>query len=90
MRPSEVPGWELVSLADHDPPADAERVDVIALDEALVRLAAFDGQQSRVVELRYFGGLTIEETAEVMGISPATVVREWTIARAWLRAELNK
>jgi RNA polymerase sigma factor (TIGR02999 family) len=83
-------GWELVSLADHDPPADAEHVDVIALDEALLRLAAFDGQQSRVVELRYFGGLTIEETAEVMGISPATVVREWTIARAWLRGELTK
>jgi RNA polymerase sigma factor (TIGR02999 family) len=83
-------GWELVSLADHDPPADAERVDVIALDEALVRLATFDGQQSRVVELRYFGGLTIEETAEVMRISPATVVREWTIARAWLRGELTK
>jgi RNA polymerase sigma factor (TIGR02999 family) len=83
-------GWELVPLADHDPPAVAGRVDVIALDEALLRLAAFDNQQSRVVELRYFGGLTIDETAEVMRISPATVVREWTIARAWLRAELTK
>jgi RNA polymerase sigma factor (TIGR02999 family) len=83
-------GWELVSLADHDaanPPASA---DIIALDEALQRLSAFDAHQSRIVELRYFGGLTIDETAEVMNISPATVVREWTIARAWLRAELTK
>jgi len=65
-------------------------VNLLALDEALDRLAAFDPQQARIVELRYFGGLTIEETAEVLNISPATVVRDWTIAKAWLRAELTR
>lgn len=82
--------WTLVPLADQEPAAVAANVDVIALDEALQRLSAFAAQQSRIVELRYFGGLTIDETAEVMKISPATVVREWTTARAWLRAELTK
>jgi DNA-directed RNA polymerase specialized sigma subunit len=52
-------------------------------------LAEFDARKERIVELRYFGGLTIEEAAEVVGISKATVVREWTIAQAWLRAELS-
>ena len=65
-------------------------IDVLALDEALTRLAAFDRQQSRVVELRFFGGLTMEETAEVLKISPATVGREWTLAKAWLYAELRR
>lgn len=65
-------------------------IDVLALDEALTRLAAIDPQQSRVVELRYFGGLTMEETAEVMQISPATVGREWRMAKAWLFAELSR
>lgn len=64
-------------------------VDVLALHESLERLAKFDPQQERIVELRYFGGLTIEEAAEVVGISEATVVREWTIAKAWLRADLS-
>ena len=64
-------------------------VDLLALDQALTRLAAIDPQQSRVVELRFFGGLTIEETAAVMNISPATVGREWTSAKAWLYAELR-
>jgi RNA polymerase sigma factor (TIGR02999 family) len=81
-------GWDLVPLANHEPLAPS--VEVSALDEALQRLAVFDRQQARIVELRYFGGLTIDETAEVMKISPATVVREWTVARAWLRAELTK
>ena len=57
---------------------------LIDLDTALAELAEFDPDQARLVELRYFGGLTIEETAEVMGVSPATVKREWSIARAWL------
>jgi RNA polymerase sigma-70 factor (ECF subfamily) len=57
---------------------------LIDLDTALAELAEFDPDQARLVELRYFGGLTIEETAEVLGISPATVKREWSIARAWL------
>jgi RNA polymerase sigma factor (TIGR02999 family) len=62
---------------------------LLALDEALTRLAAIDPQQSRVVELRFFGGLTMEETAEVMRISPATVGREWRMAKAWLFAEIG-
>lgn len=65
-------------------------VDLLALDEALTRLAAIDPQQSRVVELRFFGGLTMEETAEVMRISPATVGREWRMAKAWLFAEIGR
>ena len=67
-----------------------KEIDALALHESLERLAAFDPQQERIVELRYFGGLTIEETAEVIGSSRATVVREWTIAKAWLRADLSK
>jgi RNA polymerase sigma factor (TIGR02999 family) len=64
-------------------------IDLLALDEALERLAALDPEQARLVELRYFGGLTIEETAEAMAISPATVKRHWTVARAWLARELE-
>jgi RNA polymerase sigma factor (TIGR02999 family) len=64
-------------------------IDLLALDVALTKLATLDPQQSRVVELRYFGGLTIDETAEVLRISPATVGREWTVAKAWLYAELQ-
>ena len=82
---------EKVTLAGDEIAAEGpNEVDVLALHEALERLAAFDPQQERVVELRYFGGLTIEEAAEVMGISPATVVRDWTFAKAWLRAELTQ
>ena len=62
---------------------------LIDLDRALVELAEFDPDQAKLVELRYFGGLTIEETAEVMGVSPATVKREWSIARAWLYDRVN-
>jgi RNA polymerase sigma factor (TIGR02999 family) len=82
-------GWERVTLEELDAAATPRNVDVVALHEALERLAAFDPQQERIVELRYFGGLTIDETAEVIGVSPATVVREWTIAKAWLRADLS-
>ncbi len=64
-------------------------VDLLALDEALTRLAALDHQQARIVELRYFGGLTIEETAEAVALSPATVKREWAMARAWLKNALD-
>ncbi len=64
-------------------------VDVLAVDEALKELAGFDEQQSRIVELRFFGGLTIEETAHVAGISPATVKREWAMAKAWLHRKLK-
>lgn len=64
-------------------------VDLLALDEALNRLAAMDEQQARIVELRYFGGLTIEETSSVMGIAPATIKRDWQLTRTWLYRELS-
>lgn len=64
-------------------------VDLVALDEALDRLAKFDLQQSRVVELRFFSGLNVEETAEVLRISPATVKRDWSVAKAWLHREIS-
>jgi RNA polymerase sigma factor (TIGR02999 family) len=64
-------------------------IDLLALDEALTRLAALDAELARIVELRYFGGLTVEETAEVTGTSPATVKRQWTLARVWLKRALE-
>jgi len=63
-------------------------IDMVMLDDALKKLAEMDPQQSRIVELRFFTGLSIEDTSEVMGISPATVSREWTSARAWLHREI--
>jgi RNA polymerase sigma factor (TIGR02999 family) len=76
------------------PGVDAEaisqsEIDIVDLDTALNRLAELDVKQAKVVELRFFGGLTIEETAEVVGVSPATIKREWTIARMWLLRELQ-
>jgi RNA polymerase sigma factor (TIGR02999 family) len=67
---------------------DGDEVELLALHEALERLAELDADQARLVELRYFGGLTIEETADALSVSPATVKREWALARAWLRREL--
>lgn len=67
----------------------AQAVDLIALEDALTELARLDPEQSRLVELRFFGGLTIEEVAEVLGVSPATVKREWNMAKAWLYRELS-
>jgi RNA polymerase sigma factor (TIGR02999 family) len=67
----------------------AEQVDTLALHAALEKLAGIDGQQEQIVELRFFGGLTIEETAEVLAISPATVKRGWAVARAWLYREIG-
>jgi RNA polymerase sigma factor (TIGR02999 family) len=64
-------------------------IDLLALNEALEELAEMDPQQSRIVELKFFGGLSIEETAEVVGISHATVERDWKMARAWLRRQLE-
>ena len=64
--------------------------DLIALDDALEQLAKLDAQQARVVELRFFGGLSVEETADVVGVSPATVKRDWAVARIWLHRQLNK
>lgn len=68
---------------------DESEIDLLALDEALDKLARFDRQQAKVVELRFFSGLNIEETAEVLSVSPATVKRDWAMAKAWLFHELN-
>jgi RNA polymerase sigma factor (TIGR02999 family) len=81
-------GVSVTSLDGHAV-TTAPSVDIEALDDALQRLAAVDSQQCRVVELRFFGGLSIEETAEALGISPATVKRDWTTAKAWLYHELT-
>ena len=78
-----------ISLMAADQIAQEQTVDLIALDEALKTLAEADPQRSRIVELRFFGGLTIEETAHVMGISTPTVERGWRAARAWLQTELD-
>jgi RNA polymerase sigma factor (TIGR02999 family) len=78
-----------LSLSEVDRFADKPDLDLVALDDSLKTLAAMNEQQSRIVELRFFGGLTIEETAEVLGVSHATVEREWAVARAWLRRELS-
>jgi RNA polymerase sigma factor (TIGR02999 family) len=64
-------------------------VDLLALDDALDELSRLDPRQGRIVELRFFGGLSIEETSEILGISPATVKREWTTARSWLHREMS-
>lgn len=71
-------------------PAQKQEIDLVALDDALAKLATLDEQQSRLIELRFFGGLSIEETAVVLGVSPATVKREWATARAWLQREMKK
>ena len=80
-------GVSVISLDGHDV-SSAPNVDIEALDDALERLAGADPQQCRIVELRFFSGLSIEETAEALGISPATVKRDWTTAKAWLHHEL--
>src|SRR3954469_8004106 len=68
---------------------ESRKIDVTALDEALQALEVLDQRQARIVELRFFGGLTVEETADVLEISPATVKRDWTLAKIWLRRELS-
>lgn len=68
---------------------DEPRQNVVALDEALEALAQFDDRKSRVVELRFFGGLSVEETASVLNVSPDTVMRDWRLAKAWLRGEMR-
>ncbi len=83
-RDDNLPLEEAIQVAD-----DGNGVDLLALDEALTRLAEMDEQQSRIVELRYFSGLTIEETAKVLHISTASVKRDWNMAKAWLHHQLN-
>lgn len=83
-------GRTLVSIGDaHDPPDQSVTTDIQAIDEALSRLARLDPEQERIVELRFFAGLTVEETAHVLGRSARTVKREWALARAWLFRELQ-
>lgn len=79
---------ERVALEDAISLSNEPDVDLLAVDEALTELAEFDEQQSQIVELRFFGGLTIEETAAVLAISPATVKRDWAMAKAWLHRKL--
>jgi RNA polymerase sigma-70 factor (ECF subfamily) len=67
----------------------ARGIEILALDEALASLSKIDARKGRVVELRYFGGLSVEETAEVMGVSPETVKRDWKMAKAWLFSALT-
>lgn len=82
-------GGEKLSLAEVASISPEPNTNLLALDEALHALAEIDPQQSHIIELRYFGGLTIEETAEVMKLSPATIKREWAMARAWLHQALK-
>lgn len=77
-------GAKRISLSMVDEAGEQPDIDLIALDQALTKLAALDARKSRIVELKFFGGMTTEETAEVMEISGATVEREWMVARAWL------
>jgi RNA polymerase sigma factor (TIGR02999 family) len=78
-----------VELDEAALPSEGRAAELLALDEALDRLAAFDPRKCQVVEMRYFGGLTIEEIAEVLNIHPNTALRDWSAARAWLYAELR-
>jgi len=80
----------LVSLSDVSVPAEAPALDVLALDEALGELATIDPRLSRVVELKFFAGLSIREAAEALEVSTATVERDWTVARAWLYERLSR
>lgn len=84
-------GMPLLNLDEADAAATPPigPIDLLALHDALDRLAVLDPEQARLVELRYFTGLNIEETAQALGVAPATVKREWAIARAWLRRELT-
>jgi RNA polymerase sigma factor (TIGR02999 family) len=82
-------GARVVALDEAAFVADDKATDMVALDEALNSLSELDVRQSKVVELRFFGGLSIEETAEVLKVSPATVRRDWSLARAWLRREMS-
>jgi RNA polymerase sigma factor (TIGR02999 family) len=82
-------GVTMVSLDGVSPAAQPASVDVLALDQALETLSSLDARQCRVVELRFFAGLTIDETADVLEISPATVEREWALAKAWLYRRLS-
>jgi RNA polymerase sigma factor (TIGR02999 family) len=82
-------GTVCLSLGDLEVLSPERSADLLALDEALDRLAAFDPQKHHIIELRYFAGLTIDETARVLGLSAVTVTRHWSLARAWLQREVR-
>jgi DNA-directed RNA polymerase specialized sigma24 family protein len=84
------PPRDRVELRTDDHPVQAAEVDVVALDGAMTHLANFDPDLCRIIEMRFFGGLSIEESAAAMGVSPATVKREWIAAKAWLSRELGE
>jgi len=83
-------GFEKVFLEEAEVVSPGKASDVIALDEVLTRLAEFDPQQARMVEMRFFGGLSLDETAAVLGVSRTTIKRNWNLAKAWLARELHK
>ena len=83
-------GARQVSLDEAAISTPEKQIDLLALDEALDRLAVIDARKSRIIEMRYFGGMSVEETAEVLDISPITVKREWLKARAWLYHQMNE
>jgi RNA polymerase sigma factor (TIGR02999 family) len=79
-----------VSLADATSVAQEQAANVVALDDALKSLERIDARQGEIIELRFFGGLSVEETAQVLKVSPGTVMRDWTFARAWLRTQMSR
>lgn len=83
-------GLVRVTLGEVAEIAGEQTAEVVALDEALNALAVLDERKSQIVELRFFGGLSIEETAEALAVSPGTVMRDWTLAKAWLQREISK
>jgi RNA polymerase sigma-70 factor, ECF subfamily len=88
-RGGDLPTIAIESLSVSAPDAPVDAVDLIAIDRALLELEKLDADQARIVELRFFGGMTVEETGEVLGISPATVKREWALAKGWLHRMLT-
>lgn len=82
-------GERALSLDDGLIVSEERSAEVVAVHEALEQLAKFDARKSQIVELRFFGGLSIDETAEVLGVSPGTVMADWTVAKAWLRREIS-
>jgi len=80
----------IVNDLDDLPQPEADEVDLVVLDDALSRLAALDARQGQIVELRFFGGLSVEETAALIGVSERTIKREWQMSRAWLRREMSR